>query len=282
MKERDRPFCQIVDGHRLPGSFSEEVYRSGLLYKPEEGDLIVAAFPKCGTHWVTEMLKASYEVCKGVTPGITFLEMFGLDGILKANKPKIVFTHLPFDRAPPFSSTNKYIVLARNPKDCCVSFYNHTKNLPPYGFTDGTFDEYFEIFLDGRTDFGNYYETLRSWYAVRDRPNVLLVTYESLHADLVGSILKIVGFVDQDMAKQLAADTVKMQAVLEKITLDNMKKQFAISFVRKGIVGDWKNYFSEEQSRRLEDRFFKEMEGTSVPDLWSNVDWLVNEKKNTS
>lgn len=282
MKERDRPFYQLVDGHRLPGSFSEEVYRSGLLYKPEDGDVIVAAFPKCGTHWVTEMLKASYEVCKSVTPGITFLEKHGLEGVLKANRPRIVFTHLPFDRAPPLSPTNQYIALARNPKDCCVSFYNHTKNLQPYNFADGTFDEFFEMFLDGQTSFGSYYETLRSWYAVRNRPNVLFVTYESLHADIVGSILKIVGTVDEDMSKELAADKAKMQAVLDKITLDNMKKQFPISFVRKGIVGDWKNYFSEEQSRRLEERFFKEMQGTTVPELWSNVDWLLNKTENTS
>ncbi|CAN7988224.1 unnamed protein product [Ixodes hexagonus] len=275
MKVRDRPFYQIVDGHRLPGPFSEEVYRSGLLYKPEEGDIILDTFPKSGTHWVVQILKASYEVCKGVAPGSCFLEKFGLDGTLKAGRPRIVYTHLPLSLLP-FSPSAKYIYVARNPKDCCVSFYHHTKNISAYGFQDGTFDEFFEIFVDGLTDFGNYYESVRSWYAKRDEPNVLLLTYESLHADIRGSVLKIAGFVDQALAVELARDEDKMQAVLEKSNVDRMKNEFPIQFVRKGVVGDWKNYFSAEQSRKLEARFFREMEGTTVPALWKDVDWLLD------
>lgn len=278
MKERDRPASQIIDGHRLPqGPITEEVYRSCLRYQPEESDIIVVTFPKCGTHWAMEIVRACLRVCRGVKASWSFLEMHGLEGIAKAERPRVIVTHLPFHLAP-FSPSAKYIYVARNPKDCCVSFYHHTKTLPSYNFQDGTFDEYFEIFVEGLTDFGNYYQNLISWYEKKDEPNVLFLTYESMHADVKKSVLKIAGFVDNKLAQELAEDNAKMAAVIESTTVTNMKKEWEAAFVRKGVVGDWKNYFSEEQSRRLEDRFFKEMEGTSVPKLWEDVDWLLEQR----
>ncbi|CAN7977307.1 unnamed protein product [Ixodes persulcatus] len=278
MRERDRPAAQIIDGHRLPGFYSEEAYRSGLRYQPEESDIILVTFPKCGTHWVLEIVKACFRVCRGVTPGWSFLERHGLDGILKAQKPRVIFTHLPFHLTP-FSPSTKYIYVARNPKDCCVSFYHHTKAVPGYCFQDGIFDEYFELFVEGLTAFGSYYENLLSWYAKKDEPNVLFLTYESIHADKKESVLKIAGFLDDQLAKELSEDEAKITAVIEGTSVAEMKKDWEVHLVRKGVVGDWQNYFSVEQSRRLEERFFKEMEGTSVPRLWDGVDWLLDRKE---
>ncbi|KAG0444378.1 hypothetical protein HPB47_013859 [Ixodes persulcatus] len=278
MMERDRPPIQMIDGFRLPGFFSEEVYRSGLRYQPEESDIILVTFPKCGTHWVLEIVKACFQVCRGVTPGWSFLELHGLDGILKADRPRIISTHLPFHLTP-FSPCTKYIYVARNPKDCCVSFYHHTKAYTGYCFQDGTFDEYFELFIEGLTDFGSYYENLISWYAKKDEPNVLFLTYESIHADMKRSVLKIAGFIDGELAKELAKDEAKMAVVIDSTSMTEMVKNWGVQFVRKGVVGDWNNYFSKEQSERLEKKFFKEMEGTSVPSLWDDVDWLLDRKE---
>ena len=35
-------------------------------------------------------------------------------------------------------------------------------------------------------------------------------------------------------------------------------------FVRKGVVGDWKNLFSDEQNQRFEKIFKEKMEGTGL------------------
>ncbi|KAM7306975.1 sulfotransferase ssu-1-like [Ixodes scapularis] len=278
MMERDRPAIQIIDGFRLPGFFSEEVYRSGLRYQPEDSDIILVTFPKCGTHWVLEIVKACFRVCRGVTPGWSFLEMHGLDGTLRADRPRIIFTHLPFHLAP-FSPSTKYIYVARNPKDCCVSFYHHTKTYTDYCFQDGTFDEYFELFIEGLTDFGSYFENLLSWYAKKDEPNVLFLTYESIHADMKGSVLKMAGFIDGELAKELAEDEAKMTDIIDSTSMTEMVKDWGVQFVRKGVVGDWRNYFSKEQSERLKKKLFKEMKGTSVLSLWDDLDWLLDRKE---
>lgn len=42
----------------------------------------------------------------------------------------------------------------------------------------------------------------------------------------------------------------------------------SINFIRKGIIGDWRNYFSEEQNRRLEEKFSEKMKDTDLANFW--------------
>ncbi|GBN92457.1 hypothetical protein AVEN_136419-1 [Araneus ventricosus] len=48
------------------------------------------------------------------------------------------------------------------------------------------------------------------------------------------------------------------------------EKPPAVNFIRKGITGDWKNYFNEDQSKRLEKKFAERTKGTDLPNLWKN------------
>jgi len=69
---------------------------------------------------------------------------------------KLIKTHLH----PSMTSKHpdaKYIYVSRNPKDVVVSFYHHTVGFPKhYNFADGSFDTYFELFLEGKVDHGKW------------------------------------------------------------------------------------------------------------------------------
>ncbi|GFY63962.1 sulfotransfer_1 domain-containing protein, partial [Trichonephila inaurata madagascariensis] len=41
-----------------------------------------------------------------------------------------------------------------------------------------------------------------------------------------------------------------------------------ITFIRKGVVGDWRNYFSPTQNARLEKKFRERTVGTDLQSLW--------------
>ncbi|XP_075751901.1 amine sulfotransferase isoform X4 [Rhipicephalus microplus] len=275
MKDREKPFYKIFNGHRIPGAFSEGALEGFLRYHPADDDIFIMTFPKCGTRWTHMMLSKTLQVCQGLSPRPFILaEREGVAAILAAPRPRVVCAHLPF-RLTPRNERTKYVYVVRNPKDCCVSFFHHTRSHASYEFADGTFEEFFEIFLDGLTDFGNYYENLKSWYARKDDPNVLFMTYESMKFDTRGSVIKLARFVDEQLAVALEEDNDKMMSVLEACSVESMRKGLQGHLIRKGVVGDWKNYFSHEQSRRIEERFMLEMKGTDIPDLWRDVDWKL-------
>ncbi|GBO40880.1 hypothetical protein AVEN_60342-1 [Araneus ventricosus] len=63
----------------------------------------------------------------------------------------------------------------------------------------------------------------------------------------------------------------KMLTAKSNLPKEVMKeKPPAFNFVRKGITGDWKNYFNEDQSKRLEEKFAERTKGTDIPNLWKN------------
>ncbi|CAF4045769.1 unnamed protein product, partial [Rotaria magnacalcarata] len=75
----------------------------------------------------------------------------------------------------------KYIVVAWNPKDFCVSYYHHTRGFVRYDYAHGTFDDFFRCFLDGAVDFGDFFDRIVSWQSrLNDRNVFFFCTYEQL------------------------------------------------------------------------------------------------------
>ncbi|KAK8757460.1 hypothetical protein V5799_004911 [Amblyomma americanum] len=304
-----------VMGLHLSRIFTERNIRSALSYEPQDGDVFVVSYPKCGSTWLQNIAQAVLNVDdhkeaseEGSLKLLTFLELVGAEGARAMPRPGAIKTHLPFSKHP-YSEKAKYVYIARNPYDCCVSFYHHTKRLPTYRFQDGTFDQFFDMFVEGKVDFGDYFDNLLSWYEHRDDPNVLFVTYEELKKDTSGWVLKLADFFGKEqfgdkmkrnpalVAKVIESTNVeKMKAINSKLrnwkeTVNSMpadaradlmktmndsfgdvwNKDGNGEFVRKGVVGDWKNYFSVEQIARLKARIELKTQGSDVMSLWTGV-----------
>lgn len=293
-------------------AFRDEVLKSALSYQPRKGDLFVVCYPKCGTTWMQHIVFSIFS--DGVAPQnmmefmmkAPFLELVGAELVEKMPRPGAIKTHLPYDKQP-FHSDAKYIYVARNPYDCCVSFYYHTKNLPFYSFENGTFDDFFDMFIEGKVDFGDYFDHLLSWYEHRSDPNVFFITYEDLKRDTRSCVLKLAEFLGEDYGTKLkdhpeildrilhATSIETMKSLNEKIqtlpqsiesfpempeSLDYLKNimrdlQNAPTtgeFIRKGIIGDWRNHFTQEQVRRMKERIAFKTRGSDVMNLWKSSD----------
>ena len=73
------------------------------------------------------------------------LEEVGEEPVRALPEPRLIKTHLPFERTP-WSAQAKYVYVARNPFDCAVSFYHHTRGfVRHYDFADGTWDDVFRV-----------------------------------------------------------------------------------------------------------------------------------------
>ena len=75
--------------------------------------------------------------------------------------PRVIKTHLPLEMLPPnLLDTCKVIFVCRNPKDACVSFYNHFLTLPEYKMK-GSFADFAALYMEGQVEFGNYWTMLK-------------------------------------------------------------------------------------------------------------------------
>ncbi|XP_055936225.1 sulfotransferase 1C2-like [Argiope bruennichi] len=138
-------------------------------------------------------------------------------------RPGAIKLHLPF-RLTPWSPEAKYIYVARNPKHCFVSLYYHTEGMPGYRFEDGNLDDFFELFMNGEVEFGDYFETTLSWWEHRNDPNVLFITYEQLKKDTKGYVLKIAEFIDSKYGEKLEKDEKMLQDVIHHSSFGFMKE----------------------------------------------------------
>ncbi|XP_037501012.1 sulfotransferase ssu-1 [Rhipicephalus sanguineus] len=306
------PLTRMIEGMSWSYYFPEPYVRSALAYQPLPGDVVIVGYPKCGTTWLRYLVYGIYS--GGVPPqnmrqfscSMPFLERQGAEHSVLKNRPDAIKTHLPCYKHR-YSPQARYLYITRNPFDCCVSYYYHTKHMPAYCFEQGTFDDFFELFITGDVEFGDYFDHLLSWYAHRSDPNVLLLTYEELKGDTAGTVVKIASFLGDEYAARLRREPALVGRILEGAALGNMKKAFnyrklAITegqkvecakaqdfpaatsleelvqrpmtgeFVRKGAVGDWKGLFSPVHVQRMLERIRIKTAGSDVMDLWKDID----------
>ncbi|HEX5419274.1 MAG TPA: sulfotransferase domain-containing protein [Gammaproteobacteria bacterium] len=283
---RRKPRYTLHDGFRMPMGFPPEGFRSASTYEPEAGDLFVSTYPKCGTTWmqyiVYLILHRGADLPEGLTLGEVFphLEEVGAEAARLLPAPRLLKTHLPLPMAP-FVPAARYVYVARNPFDCAVSFYHHTRGfVQHYDFADGSFDDFFECFLAGEVDFGDYFENLLPWHERRGEPNVLFLTYEGMRQNAEAAVRRVAAFLGLEHAAAVE-DAAVLARILEHSSFASMRRrQLRWSsarppgmpeFVRKGVVGDWRSHFSAEQARRLARKFGDVTGGRGAYELWPEI-----------
>nr|XP_042912893.1 sulfotransferase ssu-1 [Parasteatoda tepidariorum] len=309
-----KPFYLKMDGIIYPGVFSQKCFREAMDYKPQAEDVFIVTYPKCGTTWMQNV--ALYIFRKGkeleemsqFLRHCPFIDMCGKESIDKMPRPGAFKTHLPYTHMP-YSSEAKYIFVARNPKDCVVSLFHHTRNQPGFMYWDGEFDDFFELFMAGQVEFGDYFDHLLSWYPHRNDPNLYYTTYEDMKKDIKKVIVDMAKFLGDEFIGAIEKDNSVLNNIVNFSSFEYMKKNFGevynlkpkegetltepntyeglqhvrhliseidlpkelpeLKFIRKGIVGDWKNALTEEQAERLDRKFKEKTEGTDIPNWFS-------------
>ncbi|MGK7873342.1 MAG: sulfotransferase domain-containing protein [Xenococcaceae cyanobacterium] len=285
--QQHRPSYIVHDnGFRMPKGFPAEGFTSGLSYKAQPGDIFIATYPKCGTTWTQHIVwLLQYDgkplpVGKSMTVEIPHLEQVGKEVVAALPTPRVIKTHLPYHMTP-YNADAKYIYVARNPFDCVVSFYHHTRGfVKHYDFAEGTFEEFFECFITGEVDFGDYFDNLLPWYKHKDDSNVLFLTYEDMKADTEVAVRKIAEFIGSEYSNKVK-NVETLNKVLYHSSFESMSKNQSRwsskrpdnmpPFIRKGLVGDWRSSFSPEQVKRLTDKFATRTKGTGAETLWADL-----------
>ena len=252
------------DGLTLPDFVRPERLKELKKFQLYPDDVWVVTYPKCGTTWAQQIVKLirnnGQQDDVKLTLSLPWLESnekFDFNCIIQ---PRGFKSHMPYNRfpcGPPDETSCKYIYVARNPKDVAVSFYYHTKA----GFFQNIDKETFwRKFVNGELEFGNFFDHVLSWWEHREDKNVLFLKYEDMKKDLVDSVTKIASFIGADISSDVITN-IAHQATFENMKMNSLANnpfpQFVrdrseTDFMRKGIVGDWKNFLTAEQSSEID------------------------------
>ncbi len=200
-------------------------------YRPRADDIVIATYSKCGTTWtqrIVSMLLFGSEDRRPIWDASPWPDArFGgpIDALFaKAEEQthrRFFKSHLPLS-ALPVSEEVKYVHVARDGRDACMSLHNHVTNFTQQGLAmldeiskgDAKFGTpYPRISEDPRAFFPRwltedvsgggaeveFFGLERSYWSERRRSNVLLVHYNDLKADREGEMRRIARFLAIDV-----------------------------------------------------------------------------------
>src|SRR5215207_1256673 len=214
-------------------------------YRPRPDDIVISTYPKCGTTWMQRIVSLLVfktpepQPVMKISPWIDRRFGLHLDAVIEEIEAqthrRFLKAHLPRD-AMPFFEEVKYIHVARDGRDACMSYHNHCVALTeevvdrfdrigmeddavgrPYPRPPADPSEFFHRWITrgevpGAADgcpMMSFFNVVQSWWDVRDRPNVLLVHYNDLKADLPGQMRRIAAYLGIDVDEALGPRLVE-------------------------------------------------------------------------
>lgn len=211
-------------------------------YRPRPADIVIATYPKCGTTWmqrIVGLLVFQSPEPRPVMEISAWVDRRAPETIealvarIEAQKHRrFLKSHLPFDGLPIYDEV-KYIHVARDGRDACISFHNHASSFTPQmldaldraGLTDATIGRpYPRALADPADQFHrwltesavpghedglptmSFFCFERGWWEQRHRSNVLLVHYNDLKTDLLGEMRRISEFLEISIPSQIWPD----------------------------------------------------------------------------
>lgn len=254
--------------------------------KLRDGDIVVATWAKSGTTWTQQIIcqlifdGAENIPAADVAPWVDlrFLPLEEMIAELEGQSGRrLLKTHLPRD-ALIFSPKVKYVYVGRDGRDILWSMYHHhmcmTEQLlgllndtpglvgPPLQPPQSDIVEYFHEWLDkDGFPFWPFWSHVQSWWDVRSLPNVMLLHFNDLKADMPSEIRRIADFL------QIEIDESLWPTIIEHCTFDYMKKNAPTlstvfddtmfrgglsNFINKGTNGRWRDMLSTTDIEKYE------------------------------
>ncbi len=260
--------------------------------KFRDDDIVIGTYAKSGTTWVQQII--SQLIFNG-EEGLPVAEMspwmdlrippkqVKLPEVEAQQHRRFMKTHLPVD-ALTFSPQAKYIYIGRDGRDVVWSMYNHhasandawydalnnTPGLvgPPIGQPADTVHEYFqEWFAQDGHPFWPFWENIRTWWEIRDLPNVMFLHFNDLKRDMPAEIRRTAAFLE------IPIDESKWDEIVEHCSFDYMKRNAtqsvplggafwdggAKTFIHKGTNGRWTDTLTPEENQSYEKRAVEEL-----------------------
>jgi len=271
----------------MPADFIE----NAVSYQPWESDTIIVGYPRSGTTWLAYILyllqnggepidfsERLWEAVPEIGFGRHVKHSFGNYFVQLADMathPRLLRTHLPYEKSP-IHPKSKCIYISRNPFDTAVSLYDEIKTINEFS---GNFNDFFTYFLHGQTDYNDYFDHQKGWFQRKSNQFVLWITYEDLFT-YPRTVIKQIGNYMGGIYQRNVNDEYVMKEIIKHSSFREMKSNENIivpsnpnringySFFQHGKVGEYKSIFTEDQIKRLAEKFKREFQDLPLIHSW--------------
>ncbi|XP_074376397.1 cytosolic sulfotransferase 15-like [Apium graveolens] len=279
---------------QLPGIFNFQKH-----FQPRKNDIFLATSPKSGTTWMKAILYALInrevypptspqhpllnETPHNLVPSIEFVNPSEYDSI--SNSPdsgtRIFATHtalvsLPKSVTDNATSNCKIVFLCRDIKDNFVSYFHYANKLnlrsSPISLEDA-----FNLYCKGITTGGPVWnQILAYWKESLENPHkVLFMKYDDVKNEPQVQLRRLAHFLGKPFSpdeenRYLVDQIISLCSFdhLSKLEVNNTGKNRQLmsngAYFRKGVVGDWKNYLSEDMVSRLDQITEEKFHGSGI------------------
>jgi len=266
----------------LQNHHMDSTYWNDFVFRDD--DVIVATYAKTGTTWTQQIvMQLIHNGSEGVSVGesspwwdMRIVPPEVRETVRAQTHRRVLKTHLPLD-ALVLSPGARYLYVARDGRDIVWSLHNHHSNHselafellndtpgrvgPPMPRADPDIRRYFNHWLENDGDpYWSFWESVATWWAARHLPNVRLVHFARLKADLEGEMRDIARFLGVEVGED------RWPACVEHCTFDYMKSHAervvpgggvfweggATTFINKGTNGRWRDVLAPEESLAYE------------------------------
>lgn len=162
----------------------------------------------------------------------------------------------------PLRRKPKFIYIIRSPLDTCVSFYHHLSNQVEGGY-EGTFNDFFQDWMDGHIAFGSWMDHICSFLPAfhQKEEDILLISYQEMCTDLSNVLDKMISFLELEHS---ITQEQKLN-LLPTFAFSNMKQSMSkfqpisvtwknnFQFLRQGQVGDSTHTMTPKQIKMFRD-----------------------------
>lgn len=242
-------------------------------YQPTQSDVFVCAYHKSGTNWTMQIAhqianngEAEFDHIYEVVP---WPEMSMPGFSIPLNHPgpqsaspsglRVIKSHMQAAHVP-INDKAKYIVVIRDPKDMFVSSYFFVRD-SAFGKDMASVDDWLENFL-GPTFMmgGNWPEHTASFWALRNDPNILVLSFKEMKADLEGVIKRIAEMMEVTLTAEHLARVVEKSSFGYMKNIDHKFNPGNVfpggtgkgKLVRSGKHGSSGELISLEQQKRID------------------------------
>jgi aryl sulfotransferase len=245
-------------------------------FTPRPGDVFVCTPAKCGTTWMQTIVASVLWPADdlpgpvlAISPWVEMKIMPAADVhalLAQQTHRRFMKSHSPADGIPWFDDC-RYIFVARDGRDAFMSLCNHMehfrselreslnaqapKGVPEMPAWEGDVHGFFAKWIAMENIF---FEQVATFWAERERPNLLMVHYNDLKADLAGEMRRVADFIGADVPES------SWPAVVQRCTFEAMREGEARvgavdlifegglkNFVFKGTNGRWRDVLTADE-----------------------------------